>query len=391
MSRGGKGRRLARGPAKRRPATPRTRPQKVAESPARRGPSRVERVLVDVLDQIRGRRVVTVTHGAGRFAIEAAKARDDRTVDCVSLDAFLASRCLDEAENLAADDVDGRPRLRVLCQPDLPTENYDVAVVPAPAGTEAELTRDWLQQAYSRLVDRGRLIAATDGDKDHGLRREFEKYCPNPTRIASSDGVVLLGTKLGDGPKPKSFDAEFPANVAGQPLRVATRPGVFSHRDVDQAARALAESLPEDADLPPGATLDLGCGSGVIAFVMTRVYPGRDVVAADSNPRALEAVGRGVSLNGLRPIETVLTADARVPGAGRFALVAGNPPYFSDFRIATLFLDSAAEAIRPGGVVLMVTKRPEWFLNEMSARFDGVDGVPMRNYGVMWGFGRGAD
>lgn len=399
MSRGGKGRRLARGPKKpavhKSPAVRRDAPS--GDARPKRGPSRVERLLIDVLDEIRGRRVATVSYGAGRFAAEAARARDDRVVDCVSLDAFLAGRAVEEAGDLisgtevAAGQGGRGGRLRVLCQPDLPDAEYDVAVVPAPTGGQTELTRDWLQQAFDRLADRGRLVAAVDGADDHRLRKEFEKYCPNPTRVASKEGVVLFGTKLPDGPSPKAkaFDAEFPAVVADESLRFVTRPGVFSHREIDQGARALAESLPEDGELPAGAALDLGCGSGAIAFAMSRLYPDRDTVAADSNPRALQAVERGVALNDLRPVETVLTPDARVPGPGRFALVAGNPPYFSDFRIATLFLDAAAEAICPGGVVLMVSKRPKWFLAEMAARFDHVDGVPARNYGVVWGFGRG--
>ena len=41
---------------------------------------------------------------------------------------------------------------------------------------------------------------------------------------------------------------------------------------------------------------------------------------------------------------------------GTFDVFAGNPPYYSDYRIAEVFLDTARRALKPGGVCYTVCK-----------------------------------
>jgi 16S rRNA (guanine1207-N2)-methyltransferase len=149
-----------------------------------------------------------------------------------------------------------------------------------------------------------------------------------------------------------------------------TRPGVFSHRRIDDGARALIKSLAEAeianfvAVLAP-RVLDLGCGSGVVGLVAALRNPSAQVHAIDSSPRAIEATQWAAERNCAPNLTAALDCDGRTVGPGTFDLVLANPPYYSNFRIAGLFVAIAQRALKPGGRLLLVTKSPEWYLTHI--------------------------
>jgi 16S rRNA (guanine1207-N2)-methyltransferase len=75
-------------------------------------------------------------------------------------------------------------------------------------------------------------------------------------------------------------------------------------------------------------------------------------------------------MNGLDNVRTILNAEGETGEPGTFDLVLGNPPYYSDFRIAEIFLDAARWALKPGGTVLIVSKAAEWYVGNMPERFE---------------------
>jgi methylase of polypeptide subunit release factors len=76
---------------------------------------------------------------------------------------------------------------------------------------------------------------------------------------------------------------------------------------------------------PVGLSLDVGCGSGVQAFLAAR--HSRRVVGVDVNPRALELARLNTELNGIDNVEWRL-GDLFAPvGEERFDLVVSNPPF----------------------------------------------------------------
>ena len=368
---------------------------------------RAEQVLIDHLAEalgdrpVRGALCTTLARGQAAGLI-AAKYREARVV-CHTLDRFVAERgaALQDAglffgERPGGDEA--AARFTFACTPDPPTlgaiggegpsseQHYELAVLPTSMRGEAELTRDLLQLSHMRLAGGGRLIVSTDNPKDRWLHAEVGKLFDKVTVIAEPRGVVYAATKTGPLRKAKDFTAEFKVRDRGRLLSFASRPGVFSHRRIDPGARALIESI----DVSAGErVLDLGCGSGVVTVAAAVRAGGVRVEAVDSNPRALQCTVRNAAANGVADAVTAtLTADARAASSGAFDLAAGNPPYFSHFKIAELFLTSARDALKKGGRVVVVTKRPDWFGDAMAERFDGVEVEPVRRYHVVRGVKR---
>lgn len=115
-----------------------------------------------------------------------------------------------------------------------------------------------------------------------------------------------------------------------------------------------------------GTALDMGCGSGVQAFLLAR-HAGH-VTGVDKNPRALAAARFNAALNGIRNVE-LLEGDFFAPVAGRrFDLVVSNPPYVISPDSTFTFRDGgrggdgvsaevaagAAAHLAPGGVAVML-------------------------------------
>ena len=61
----------------------------------------------------------------------------------------------------------------------------------------------------------------------------------------------------------------------------------------------------------------------------------------------------------------------------------GNPPYYSDYRIADVFLETAYRALRPGGVCLSVVKTASGLIPVQEKFFRKVEVIPRRGYSVL--------
>jgi 16S rRNA G1207 methylase RsmC len=94
-------------------------------------------------------------------------------------------------------------------------------------------------------------------------------------------------------------------------------------------------------------------------------------------------------MNGLANVSTELNADGNFIGAGTYDLALANPPYYAGFRIARHFLTAGRDALRPGGTILVVTKRPECYEENMPEWFDDVSVVERKRYFIFQGV-RGA-
>ena len=64
-------------------------------------------------------------------------------------------------------------------------------------------------------------------------------------------------------------------------------------------------------------------------------------------------------------------------------LALANPPYFSNFRIAEIFVQAAVNGLKPGGRLHFVTKQPEWFADRFVEVFDEVSVLENRGYFVV--------
>lgn len=222
------------------------------------------------------------------------------------------------------------------------------------------------------------MVAATNNPSDQWLHDELRKLFSKVTRLPGETGVVYRATKSKPLKKAKDFACEFAFRDNDRLVHLRTRPGVFSHRQLDGGARALIEAMRIQ---PRARVLDLGCGSGAVGVAAGLRAEGVQVVAVDSNPRAIESTLWAAERNGLAGLEARLNADGSAIETAGFDLVLANPPYYSGFRLAELFSSTAARALRPGGQLLLVTKRPDWYAARLpDLGFAPPDIAPARNY-----------
>jgi 16S rRNA (guanine1207-N2)-methyltransferase len=199
---------------------------------------------------------------------------------------------------------------------------------------------------------------------------------------SSSAGTLYIGTKTEPLKKEKNFACEFAFRDRGRLIRAYSRPGVFSHRHVDVGARRLMDAM----ELDRGArVLDIGCGAGVVALAAASRSDDIVVHAIDSSARAVECARRGAELNELHNVTTELNAEGGVCGGASYDLVLGNPPYYAGFRIAEYFVAEGQKALRPGGKILLVTKHPDWYRENMARWFADVTIVEQKGYYVVHG------
>jgi tRNA1Val (adenine37-N6)-methyltransferase len=84
-------------------------------------------------------------------------------------------------------------------------------------------------------------------------------------------------------------------------------------------------------DRPLSPAIDLGCGSGVLALLLARRWPGLMVTGLEVQPRLAGMASRSVAGNGLADRVFILQGDIRDCGSlfrpRSFQTVVSNPPY----------------------------------------------------------------
>jgi 16S rRNA (guanine1207-N2)-methyltransferase len=260
----------------------------------------------------------------------------------------------------------------------------DLAVVPLAKDGEAELSRDILQAALLNLAVGGRLVAAIDNAADKWLREQLaatgETVRVRPAEGPKAGTIAYIIEKTREPAKRRDFSCEVVFRDQGRLLRAVTRPGVFAHRRIDPGARHLLNAV----DVAPGThVLDIGCGSGCVALGIAARDPAVVVHALDSSARAVDCTLRGVAANVLTNVTVALEAEGRVPEPGSWDLALANPPYYSDFRLAELFVEAARLALAPGATLLVVTKQPIWYLEHLPRMWSSVAREEVKGYHVI--------
>ena len=273
-------------------------------------------------------------------------------------------------------------RIHLACTSDLPDAPYDLALFAAPSTTTTgELFIDQLEAIHGRLTLGGACVIACEGDTGP-LLKQVRQVFGNISAHTDKRGLFCgTAVKLGPLAKPRTFQAEFTASIpGGKPLTLSSLPGVFCHRRPDAGGLALAEVAARD--LQPGQrVLDLGCGCGLAGILLAAQQPDAQVTFVDSHARALASTHRNLATLGLAGHALVLS-DTGTPERW-FNMVVGNPPYFSDFRIAQLFVDTAHDVLRKRGVGFLVAKSAAGLHDCVETRFDNITVIARRGYSVI--------
>lgn len=349
--------------------------RKTDETPQPLRPLEGEHLLIELLPDLEASRVLCVSPGRGQFAAAAAERFPGARVLLHYLDVFASQQAEQDLQLQQS-------TAQVVCSADFPEEEFDLFAMPVSMKGDAELTRDLLQAGHQRLALGGRLIASTRNSEDQWLHEELRKLFPKVTRRPTDQGTIYLATKTAPLKKLKNFECEFAFRDQERLVKAISRPGVFSHRSLDAGARSLLKAM----QIEPGfRVLDIGCGSGVVGIAAALRAPGVSVLSLDSHARAIDCTERGAVLNGVTSLTTRLTADGECGESRTCDVCVGNPPYYSDHRIAEIFLQAARQALKPRGQVWIVTKSPEWYVNEMPNQFDSVETITYRSYYVVTG------
>jgi 16S rRNA (guanine1207-N2)-methyltransferase len=314
-----------------------------------RGP---ERVLLDALDVGLSGRVLVAGGREGLVAIAAALLHPDARVDLFSLDAYEARRA---REAIAANGAQG---VRVILGADLPRgEPYDWVLFPVPRQGDAMLSQEIIAEAHAALTPGGKILAASDNPKDRWVReRILDTFGSATIHARGKQGLAYIARRRpGHEPRIREFRRTFRARLLGREIELETRPGVFSHGELDDGARALAEAAPVRED---SRVIDLGCGSGTIGIIAALAAPRGKALLVDSQPRSVQAARAAAVRNGASNALVILAEDLGAAAEGSFDLVLANPPYYADHRITEHFAREGFRALRTGGEILLVTKTP---------------------------------
>ena len=334
-----------------------------------------EQLLIAALEAFSPGRVLCTSLGVAQLAATAARRLPSASVYCHYLDLYQAEAARRHAGNDLAN-------LEIGCSSDLPPQTVDLAALPLSAQGDAELTRELLQEAHQRLKAGGNFIASTDNPRDRWLHEELRKLFAAVTRRETPQGTIYLARRDRPLKRVINFRCDFVFRDSGRLIHAVSRPGVFSHREVDPGARHLMAAM---VIVAGNRVLEMGCGSGTVSLAAAFRAEGVSILAVDSHARAVECTALGAARNGLGNITVRHSADGPHCDPATVDVVLANPPYYAGFRIAQFFLEAGRAALRAGGRIFVVTKRPDWYAEHMPQWFEDVVIEPSKEYWIARG------
>lgn len=161
----------------------------------------------------------------------------------------------------------------------------------------------------------------------------------------------------------------FSAEIHGIGLVFETGPHLFSPNAVDCGTLAMLSTVEFSEN---DRVLDLGCGYGAVGIYAAKRIGEANVVMCDVSEEAVAAARDNAKRNGVPAID-IRVSDGfdRLPD-GEFTLILSNPPYHTDFSVAKRFIEGGFRRLSPGGTMVMVTKRLDWYKNKLISVFGGV-------------------
>ena len=314
--------------------------------------------------------------GVLRWPAEGAlflRAREGAALHAIGARGFAATQPFKpEAEKLE------RIGAELLDEDALPQHAFPLVLVLPPR--QREEARALLAKACAVCAPDGIVVAAAANDEGAKSREADLKQLAGNLVVQSKYHCRVFHTRPG-----ATFDAALVDawKALDAPRRIAsdgvpgggfrTRPGVFAWDRVDAASQLLAAHLPAELH---GRVADFGAGWGYLALqVLARCPRVASLDLYEADARALALADENL-------------ADAKVPVhfhwqdvangvAERFDAIVCNPPFHALGRgerpdIGRAFIASAANALKPGGVLWLVANRHLPYEQALSGGFASV-------------------
>lgn len=337
-----------------------------------------ERPSVTALPDVVGDRIqppVAIVLGAPAEVVDLLTVLDTGPLTCYQMDLYQAEQLTNELTEYGLEaQVAATPDLW-----DLPAD-FRTVIYLAARGGERQLKIDMVEQSYHILRERGTLLVWSPYEIDQAFPGWLKKVYGRAI-AHTADGVTTFRcTRQADRPR-RRHEVTFQARNDGDPLRFLSRPGVFSFGRFDDGALALVETM----HIEPGdRVLDLGCGVGTNGIVAGRRSGAAGFTAfVDSNVRAVALAELNARGNGLGHFQAIASAQGEGMSDEPYDVVLANPPYYAYSSIAQLFIQRAAELLRPGGRFYLVTKQPNQLGALVLDAFGEAEAAPSRGYTVL--------
>lgn len=354
-----------------------------------------EKRLAEVALTIPAKKVVLVSTGRSQAAEIILDARPNSQVVCWYTDSYQASLAQEYLSDTKANVVctadwpgtNGPPKNDACSEEAKSGSNQeqatcDLAAIVNSSRGESELTRDVIQSAYANLKIGGCLAVSTDNSKDKWLLSQIRSYDKSVKIRNFPEATVYYIIKQKPLKKIRDFSTTVAFRDQGNLIQLFTRPGVFSHRQMDNGARQVLDTVEIE---PSDRVIDIGCGSGPMALALATLQPSAHILAIDSSARAIDCVKQGIELNKLTNVVAEVNHDGKIKQPGTYDLAVANPPYYANFRIAEHFIETAVKALRPGGRLMLVSKHPKWYQENITRWLEDCEVFPSRRYSMTTG------
>ena len=227
-------------------------------------------------------------------------------------------------------------------------------------------------------------IAGANNEGIKSAAKLLERAFGNSTLLAYDSGnrIVSAVKESNTAADDEVFESPFLPSDTFREIEVAlrdqsftmySRPGVFSWDHLDEATQILAEHM---MVLPGASVLDLGCGSGPLGILASRLSGGGPLVMVDVDVESVRSAAKSADAAGVTNYR-VLPSD--VAGAvidERFELVVTNPPFHvgkqTELSVPLQFIDDSWEVLSSGGQLFLVANRTLPYETSIRRRFGNV-------------------
>lgn len=248
--------------------------------------------------------------------------------------------------------------------------------------TSKELALDLIQQIHEALQVGGKCFFSVEGNDTWVQTQLKQQFACCSVYSQDKTNYCIAAKKEGKLKRIRNFQSEITMTIfKKKSAQILTIPAIFSHRKIDSGALALTEVAITEAE-ESDALLDMGCGCGAIGISIGINQNLSRVCFVDSNSRAVYITEKNCQINGLQNYEIILS-DSGIEEKCGFTIFTGNPPYFSNYKIAELFINTAYKALKAGGKAFIVAKTATWHYEFMKAMFGNAEIINRRGYGIV--------